>query len=131
MRFMIDVDSQCNMFEKYNATCMFELMFLGVLQEYGKRGIGLHLCKYSMQLANEIRMGRSLNMLKNPEDKNKRPKFISAIFASNYSIRIGEKLNMEKLVTVPYTECVFNGKTYAERAGPVHKRSILMAKKLE
>lgn len=110
---------------------MFELMFLGVLQEFGRKGIGYHMCRYSAQLANELRTGRSLGMLRYERDKKKRPQAISAIFASNYSQRIGQLLKMDALVTVRYEDFVYDGKTYAERIGPVHRTSILMAKKLE
>lgn len=131
MQFMIDVDSKCNLFEKYNTKCLFELMFLGVLQEFGRKGIGYNLCRYSMQLANELRTGRSLGMLRNERDKKKRPQAVSVIFASNYSQRIGQLLKMDQLVTVRYEDIVHDGKTYAQRIGPVHQSSILMAKKLE
>lgn len=130
MTSMIAVDNLCNLFEKYHTNCLMEIMFLATLPKYNKRSIGLMLCIYSIQLANELRQGIGIEILLE-NDRHRRPTIVSAIFSSNYSQKIGKTLNFETLATVDYKDIMFNGQTFAERIGNVHRNQILVAKSLE
>lgn len=130
MTSMIAVDNLCNLFEKYDTNCYMEIMFLATLPQYNKRSIGLTLCKYSIQLANELRQGINIEILLD-KDRHRRPTIVSAIFSSNYSQNIGKTLGFETLATLDYKDIIFNGKTFAERIGDVHRNQILVAKTLD
>lgn len=54
---MIEADSRSNIFEKYGADAVFEMMFTSVLPEYNKHGIGMRLGKYSQELACQLKNG--------------------------------------------------------------------------
>lgn len=129
MQYMVDVDQKCDLFAHFNADCLLEIMFLATLPEFKGRSIGKILCQYSIDLADELRQGKNLEIL--PEkDRHRRPTLVSAIFTSNISQKIGDALKFEHLATVLYVDCTYAGKTFAERIGNTHPSSILMAKPL-
>lgn len=130
IQFMIDVDVKFNLFAHYDTDCFFELMFLSTLPEFEKRAIGRTLCEYSVQLANEIRQGKSLETMPS-HLRECRPKIATANFSSRHSQRIGELLEFETHLEEMYTDISFNGMTYAERIGdPLHRSTTLVAKRL-
>lgn len=128
---MIDVDAKFDLFAHYETDCFFELMFLSTLPEFEKRSIGRTLCEYSVQLANEIRQGKSLETVPG-HLRECRPKIATANFSSRHSQRIGELLGFETHLEEMYTNISFNGMTYAERIrDPLHRSTTLVAKLLE
>jgi hypothetical protein len=129
MQFMIDVDSKIDIFETCKVDCLLEVMFLGILPDYGKLGIGSKLVENSLRLAKCMKNGEAFAEL-SPNYSASRPQTVSAILTSNFSQTIGRNLGFETLAEVLYTDCVFNGKTYAERIGSLHKSSILVVKML-
>lgn len=128
---MIVVDNKFDLFAHYETDCFFELMFLSTLPEFEKRAIGRTLFEYSMQLANEIRQGKSLETIPS-HLRVYRPKIATANLSSRHSQRIGELLGFDTLLEDMYTDISFNGMTYAERIGdPLHRSTTLVAKRLE
>lgn len=129
MQFMIEVDSKFDVFAEYNVDCSLEIMFLAVLPEYCRRGIARDLCKYSIDLATEIKNGFLLDAL--PEDiRMLRPKVVTAIFTSLYSQKIGYNLGFKNVYEMPYSDLVFQGKTFAERLNHSIQTTILAVKEL-
>lgn len=129
MNYMISVDSKVNIFERFNVTALLEIMFLAVLPDYGRRGIGLNLCKYSVDLARELKQGMNQEMLR-PEQRLNLPQVVSAIWTSKKSQKIGGKLGFECLHVEFHKNHTFDDKTYADRIGDAAAVAVLAAKKL-
>lgn len=130
MKFMIEVDKECDLYKHFNADCLFEIMFLGTLTEFKGRSIGRVLCEYSIQLANEIRLGENVEIL--PEKyRLMRPKIVSAIFTSPISQKIGKACNFQSMATVYYTDFTYNGIPFSERLGKDNTTAVLAARPLE
>jgi hypothetical protein len=127
MQFMIDVDSNVDMFALHNIDCLLEVMFLAVLPEFGRRGLGLKLVNNSIRLAECKQQGEVFEELA-PTLRNARPQAVSAIFSSNYSQKVGHAAGFTTLYEIFYTDIEFKGKTFAERIGGEHKSSILVIK---
>ncbi|CAO1411663.1 unnamed protein product [Diamesa serratosioi] len=129
MNYMINVDSKVNIFERYDVTALLEIMFLAVLPEYGRRGIGLNLCKFSVDLARELKLGKNQEML-SPEQRLNLPQLVSAIWTAKNSQKIGGKLGFECLHVDFHKNHTFNDKTYADRLGDASAVAVLAAKRL-
>ncbi|KAK2585364.1 hypothetical protein KPH14_010041 [Odynerus spinipes] len=134
--FMVDVDSHVNLFKHYNVNCILELMFLATLEEYSKRRIGELLLTSSLEIAKELKRGKSV---KTPvtindndaiENNDAIPSLVSAIATSIYSNKITKKLGFETLIEFTYDQYEFNGKKYSERVGEEHKSCALVAKRV-
>jgi hypothetical protein len=130
MQFMIDVDSNVDMFAMHNIDCLLEVMFLAVLPEFGRQGLGLKLVNNSIRLTECMHRGETFEEL-SAAFKNARPQAVSAIFTSNFSQKVGHAAGFTTLYEISYTDITFQGKTFAERIGGEHKSSILVIKPLE
>jgi predicted N-acetyltransferase YhbS len=95
---MIEADSKVNIFEKYNVSTLLEMMFLSVLKEYERQGIGLELCRLSLDVA----YSRNIRL-------------VSCLLTGEYSQSIGRKLGFEVIHEESFNNYSFNGKTFAER----------------
>lgn len=98
MNYMITADSKVDLFEKFNVDSLFEIMFLAVLKEYGRQGIGYELCKYSIENA-----------------KKNQLKLVSALWTGRNTQIIGKKLEFEVVFEESFHNFSFNGKTFAAR----------------
>lgn len=113
MDFMITADSKVDFFEHYQINSLFEIMFLAVLREYGRKEIGLTLCKYSLEVAQSLKNARDVEMyLKNNEPL---PQIATSLFTGRNTQIIGEKLGFDVMFQEPFSNYSFNGKTYSER----------------
>lgn len=120
MDFMIAVDSEYDVFEKFNLNCTCELMFLATLPEWERKGIGKALTKYTIDLTRELRQGKGVDEI-HPSLKSKRPEAVTALFTSMFSQKVGKAEGFQVVNTVPYTKFSFKGKTYDQRINPLHK----------
>ncbi|GBP49435.1 hypothetical protein EVAR_38203_1 [Eumeta japonica] len=145
INFMANVDERCNLFEKYeypfryNVDCSLEIMFLATLREHRRHGLGTLLCKESIRLAAKLRNGVVHGMT--PEDLGAKysnllpqelpktyPKICQAILTSKASQKVGAALDFTVDLRVSYEEFVFDGKTYADRIGPLSPCCELVSK---
>ncbi|XP_053606553.1 uncharacterized protein LOC128673004 [Plodia interpunctella] len=126
--YMADVDGRCNLFDKYKVDCSLEIMFLATLKEHRNNQLGTHLCRISIDLARRLKNGpvskMSLQDLGGKFSKMAErslpsvyPKICQAIWTGAGTQNIGKKLNFTVHLAVPFTEFVYNGKSYAERLG--------------
>lgn len=120
MDFMIGVDSETDVFELYNIDTLLELMFLATLPEWGRRGVGTELIRYTIHLARELSQGIGVEEI-HPQLRAMRPKAVTAIFTSIFSQKGGRANNFKVINTIPYTRFSFNGQTYDQRISPLHK----------
>ncbi|KAL2728090.1 uncharacterized protein V1477_017366 [Vespula maculifrons] len=131
---MAGVESKVNIFEKYNVDAMMEMFYLGTDTKYRGRGIGKILTECTLKLGKMLQNGEIKKVSMVPDEtivlEAAIPKVVIAVYTSNYSIRIGEKLNGEFLVNVFYEDFIINGKKMSERIGSNHKRVALVAYKL-
>lgn len=127
---MIDMDSKLNLFEHFQIDSLMEVMFLAVLPENGRHKIGYYLTLYSVQLAQEIKNGKNLNML-SPENRVKLPQLVSSLPTAIYSQKIFETLGFKIMITNKHSNYFFNGKSFADRLGDQDAVSTLVALQLK
>jgi len=121
LNYMIAADSKVDLFERFNVNVLFEMTFLAVLKEYGGKGIGYNLTKYSLELAQAIK-DNSKSLL--------RPHLASVLWTGTYSQKIGNKLGFKVIYEEPFANYSFNGKTFAERNGDPKLVYHLSAKRI-
>ncbi|KAI8426512.1 hypothetical protein MSG28_005322 [Choristoneura fumiferana] len=128
IQFMSNVDARCNLFEKYQAECSLEIMFLATLREHRGHNLGTILCKLSIDLAKKLKEGPVANMsltdlgpkfshMKPREVTKIVPKICQAIWTGEATQKIGRKLGFKVEVKAMMSEFIYNGKTYADRLG--------------
>ncbi|XP_036341801.1 uncharacterized protein LOC118751140 [Rhagoletis pomonella] len=122
MDFMIDVDSETDVFELYKIDTLLELMFLGTLPEWGRRGVATELCRHTIQLTRELSAGIGIEEM-HPQLRAMRPKAVTAIFTSMFSQKAGRKQGFKVINIVPYKRFSYNGKTFDQTINPMHKTS--------
>lgn len=111
MNYMIEADSRVDVFEKFKISSLLEIMFLAVLREYGRQGIGYQLCRYSLEVASQ----HNLNL-------------VCALFTGKNTQVIGKKLGFETVFEESFKNFTFDGETFAERNGDVNLVYHLSAK---
>ena len=116
---MIAMDAKVNLFERYGVSCFMDIMYLATLPTYSGHGIATRLVEQSVQLARDLKNG---TIVLESNDQSP-PELISALFSSNISQRVGEKVGFTFIKEVPHSEFVFCGKTFADRIGPEHPSS--------
>ncbi|KAI4480566.1 hypothetical protein M0804_010119 [Polistes exclamans] len=132
IRFLNNFESKVNIFEKYDTDAILEMFYIATDTKYRRRGIGLGLTKSSFALGKMLQKGeiKKVSMGGQIVLENAIPNIAIAIYSSNYSIRIGEKLGGECLAELLYEDYTFNGKKMSERIDSNHKRVTLIAFKL-
>lgn len=113
MNYMIEADSRVDVFEIFNINSLMEIMFIAVLPEYGRQGIGYDLCKYSIDIA-----------------KNLNIKLITALWTGRNTQVIGRKLGFDVVYEESFNKFSFNGKTFAERVQDENLTYHVGAKKI-
>lgn len=127
MQSMIDIDRKGDLFKKFDTNCILEIMFLCTLPQFWGQGIGQSLCSHSIQIATE--MNRKTFKENLPDKfKNEKPKLVAAMFTSIYSQKIGDRLNFQRILEVPFKDLVVNGVKYSERVKPIHQTIVLVGK---
>ncbi|XP_034244354.1 dopamine N-acetyltransferase-like [Thrips palmi] len=111
--FMAKIDAQADLFAEAGGDPILELMFLGVVPEAGRRGVGQRLTEETVQLARSVRV-----------------KAVSAIWTSDYSRAIGARLGFKELTVADHSTFSFEGTTIAQAAAPHQQRSVLALFKL-
>lgn len=115
MDYMIVADSRVDIFGKYSVGVLMEIMFLAVLKKYEGHGIGNNLCKYSIELARNLKNGKDLNEFLSPGVNP--PQLVAALWTGRGSQKIGHKLGFDIVFKEPFSNFSFQGKTFAERVG--------------
>ncbi|KAG5679548.1 hypothetical protein PVAND_009108 [Polypedilum vanderplanki] len=96
MNYMIEADARIDIFKKFSINSLLEIPT--VLKEYGGQGIGLELCKYSIDIAKNLKLS-----------------LVTALWTGKNSQSIGKKLGFDILYEESFNNFSFNGKTFAER----------------
>uniref|UniRef100_A0A8W7PNJ7 N-acetyltransferase domain-containing protein n=1 Tax=Anopheles coluzzii TaxID=1518534 RepID=A0A8W7PNJ7_ANOCL len=105
LNYMIAMDAKVNLFERYGVSCFMDIMYLATLPTYSGHGIATRLVEQSVQLARDLKNG---TIVLESNDQSP-PELISALFSSNISQRVGEKVGFTFIKEVPHSE------TYATR----------------
>ncbi|KFB35836.1 AGAP001449-PA-like protein [Anopheles sinensis] len=131
MQYMITMDAKVNLFERFNVTCLLEIMFLATLPAFTGCGIATQLVVQSVRLAEQLKSGEAVPLVAaGASVTSDRPQLVSALWTSRISQRVGAKAGFTVINTVPYTEFVFEGKPFTERIGPEHPFSTLVVKNI-
>jgi hypothetical protein len=128
MNYMIVADSKADAFELFKVDSLLEIMFLATLKEYGHRGIGFNLCKYSIDLARELKNGKDVEVYLTSDQQ--RPKLVTALWTGRNTIAIGKKLQFQTIFEESFKNFSFNGKSFAEAVGDLELRYQVAAKTL-
>lgn len=128
MNYMIEADSRVDVFEMFQVDSLLEIMFLATLMDYGRKGIALNLCKYSVELARDLKNGKDLEVYLNQSQP--RPKLVTALWTGRRTQIIGEKLEFEVIFKEPFSNFSFKGRTFAEAVGDLSLHYHVAAKKI-
>lgn len=121
---MIVADSKVDIFDRFKVDSLLEIMFLAVLKDYGRKGIGYELCKYSVALAHDLKQGRLLL------PGQSRPQLVSALWTGRSSQSIGAKLGFEVVFQESFSAFSFRGKTFSERVKDLNLMYHVAAKRI-
>lgn len=118
---MKEADEACDLFTSANTNCILELMFLAVLTDHRKKGIGKYLTEASIKLGKILLSGKNIkeSITGEPIPLDPKPTAISALFTSFISQKIGSILGFVRAKEIDFNTWSFDGKTYAERIGPL------------
>lgn len=134
--FMIDVDGYINLFKHYNVKYILEIMFLATLPNFGKRRIGELLISSSLEIARELKRGKSVKIpvtINNNnfiENYDIIPTLSSTIATSDYSKKICMKLGFEILLERNFDQYEFNDKKFSDRIDEKNQTFIVFAKRI-
>ncbi|XP_037025377.1 uncharacterized protein LOC119066825 [Bradysia coprophila] len=131
LKIMMEIDQSIDCYEYFETDCIFDLSFLCTIPGYARKSVGKMLTFYSVELARELKNGKSLNLL--PEhlrSSNPVPGAITAVFSSNYSQKIGFDLGFETLSKWSFADFEFKGKQLSERITGGHETMILVGLRL-
>lgn len=128
MNYMIEADSRVDAFELFEVDCLLEIMFLATLTEYGRRGIGLNLCQYSIDLAKDLKNGKDVDIYLTQGQPQ--PKLVTSLWTGRNTIAIGKKLNFQVIFEESFTKFSFNGKSFAESVGDLNLNYQVAARTL-
>lgn len=126
------IESQVDVFQKYNAQGAMEIFYIGTDPKCQGRGIGQEITKKSLEVARGLRARKLKQICVADEIINEhvRPEIAFAVAASTFSQRIMEKLNFETLAEVRYEDYIRGGKKMSDRIGNAHKTAKLTAREL-
>ncbi|KYN27801.1 PREDICTED: uncharacterized protein LOC108770939 [Trachymyrmex cornetzi] len=132
IEFIDGIESQVDVFEKYNARGAMEIFYIGTDSKCQERGIGWQITEKSLEVARGLRTRKLKQICVADKIVNEhvRPEVAFAVAASTFSQRIMEKLNFETLAEVRYEDYVHGGKKMSDRIGNVHKTARLTARKI-
>lgn len=111
--FMADLDRRCDLFKSFQVDCLYELMLIGISEEYKNRGISRELTKISIGIAEELARGVNVKQSFRLHDKSilgARPKIIIALCTSHVSAITPKKLGLEVITEISYEELECGGK---------------------
>lgn len=115
MDYMIVADSRVDIYSRFRVDVVMEIMFLAVLREYEGKGIGVNLCKHSVEMAKNLKHGKDLEKFLSPGVAP--PQLVVALWTGRGSQSIGRKLGFEIVFQEPFSNFSFRGKTFSERVG--------------
>uniref|UniRef100_A0A182NSA4 N-acetyltransferase domain-containing protein n=1 Tax=Anopheles dirus TaxID=7168 RepID=A0A182NSA4_9DIPT len=128
MQYMITMDAKVNLFERFNVSCLLEIMFLATLPNYGGHGIATRLVQESVRLAEDIKTDKAVPTAQDGATSTSKPQLVSALFTSRISQRVGEKAGFTVINQVPHAEFIYRDRTFTDRIGPDHPFSTLVVR---
>lgn len=134
--FMQNMDTRIDIFGHHNVETILEIMFLATLQSHGKLRLGELVTAASVEIGRQLKAGNDVktpvevNGVETITNKKAVPELCSALCTSRYSHKIFTKLGFDTLITVPFTEFEFGGKTFADRIDAAHPSCALVTKRL-
>lgn len=120
IQFMIDIDSECNLFESINVDCVIEIMFLAVMPDYLGKGIAKQLNQLSVDIIRKLYDGENIKISLTGDSLplGPRPLAVSAYYTSVVTQKIGEKQGFQRAASISYDKWSYNGKLFSETIGP-------------
>ncbi|CAL7942142.1 unnamed protein product [Xylocopa violacea] len=108
------------------------LFLLATHPEYQGRGIGLQMAQKCIEFARGLLNStmKRVSIDGSVANPDVLPELLYAVFASNYSQKIANKLGFETLFVARYDDYTFGGKKMSERIGDEHKTAALQVLKI-
>lgn len=132
VKFLDAIETNVDIYKKYNVNGAMELFYLGTNPRYQGRGIGCQMVQKCIEFGRGLLNGtvKRKSIDGRLMDDHVLPELIYGVFASNYSQRIADMLSFEVLHEVRYDEYSCAGKKMAERIGDAHRTARLQCLKL-
>lgn len=112
-------ESTVDLFQHFETDKLMEIMFLAVLPEYGQHGIGYELVKVDLELLAAL------------HESFKGTDVVIALWTTNYSAKIGERLGFQVLSECFYDKIEYDGIKLSDIIDSQHKCSRVAGKKLD
>ncbi|KAL1497081.1 hypothetical protein ABEB36_008100 [Hypothenemus hampei] len=123
IQWMSDVDDSINIFEHTKTDTGIEIMFVGILPEFRKRGIAKKLFEVSISLAKKMNEGIDVRI---PIDEDKLeivrpPEIVSAVCTTFVTQKIAKSFQFETAKVLDYEQFVFDGIPLSEKISKTTK----------
>lgn len=113
---------------RYDVDCSLELMFLATLKEHRRQRLGYLCSKATLDLGRKLQngpvskltvedLGPNYAHMKPRKVTDKVPKISQMLCTAIATQKIGKALNFTVHSRISFTEFIYDGKNYAERAG--------------
>nr|XP_049706934.1 uncharacterized protein LOC110370210 [Helicoverpa armigera] len=123
---MVELDAKCNFYEKYNADCACEFMFLGTHREHRRKNLGMLLCRTAVEQIRKLKyapatpltiqdLGPKYSFMKPRTPITKVPEICHALCTTVATQKIFKSLGFDEVATFPLADFTFNGKPYSKR----------------
>ncbi|PZC84316.1 hypothetical protein B5X24_HaOG205511 [Helicoverpa armigera] len=123
---MVEFDTKCNFYERYNVDCGCEFMFLGTHRHHRQKHLGELLCQTAVEQTRKIKdnpvtplsiqdLGQKYSFMKPRKPVTKIPKICTALCSAIGTQKIVRSLGFTVVATFSLTDCLFNGKPFSER----------------
>ncbi|KAJ8716221.1 hypothetical protein PYW08_013506 [Mythimna loreyi] len=129
MDFIVERDSKCNYFDRYDVDCFCEIMFLGTKPEHRQKGLAKLLLKTAVEVAKKVRegaitpltiadLGPKYAFMKPRKPIMTPPQLCTALWSSAVTKKCGDSLGFTTLEVFSYDDLIYNGKPCSARLGP-------------
>ncbi|XP_060517663.1 uncharacterized protein LOC132696698 [Cylas formicarius] len=111
LQWMIDVENRFDIFEHCQVDSVMELMFLGVIPEFRRQGIGKKLCEVSVTIAKCLRDGRDVRAPYENHDTYELvpPEIMTGIFTAPATQKFARELNFQLGKRFYFDDFVYRG----------------------
>jgi len=115
-RWMNDIGNMFNIFEHCNVKNVMEIMFLGIVPEFRKKGIAKTLCEVSIEVGRHLKQGRNVKVSINdkPLELGDPPEIITGIFTSFVTQKIANDLKFVLATQISFNKFIYDGRSLGD-----------------
>lgn len=100
-----------NIFDHCDVKSLIEIMFVGILPSFRKRGIAKELFKVSIDIARELKAGNNVKVSVNDSTLalGNPPEIVTGIFTTFVTQKIARSLNFQLATKINFDKFVYDG----------------------